>query len=101
MKSLLCNVADIPADGTLKVDFFGRSAHAYLVDGRPQVALDICLHLGGPLRREGDRFVCEWHGAAFACGDGRCLDGPASPDSKLMLIPTRCENGKLMYVYGE
>lgn len=101
MKAPLCRVAEIPADGTLTVDFFGREALVMQIDGQPRAVVNACLHLGGPLERCGERLVCVWHGAAFACADGRRLTGPAHPQARLMVIPTRIEDGTLFYVYGE
>lgn len=65
MKLSLCSVAEIPPDSAIKVDFFGREALVYLVDGRPRAVANICMHLGGPLAQQGERFVCAWHGATF------------------------------------
>lgn len=101
MKYPLCSVAEIPADGAKEVDFFGRSVLVYLVEGQPRAVANVCLHLGGPLHCEGDRFVCAWHGAEYAPADGRRLSGPVRPDAQLMRLPTRVEDGVLTYVYGE
>lgn len=101
MKYPLCSVAEIPADGAKEVDFFGRSVLVYLVEGQPRAVANVCLHLGGPLHCEGDRFVCAWHGAEYAPADGRRLSGPVRPAARLMRLPTRVEDGVLTYVYGE
>jgi nitrite reductase/ring-hydroxylating ferredoxin subunit len=101
MKAALCEVDQIPAEGVKKVDFFGREVLVLLQDGKAKAVVNTCLHLGGPLRLDGDKFVCEWHGAEFACSDGRCLKGPARPETRLMFLPTRIEQGVLNYVYGE
>lgn len=101
MKVPLCPVAEIPSEGTKEVDFFGRSVLIYLVDGQPRAIANVCLYLGGPLQCNGDRFVCSWHGAEYACADGRRLAGPVRQDTRLMTLPTRIEDGVLTYVYGE
>ncbi|WHZ24777.1 MAG: hypothetical protein OJF47_003889 [Nitrospira sp.] len=101
MKLALCKLEDIPDDKTKAGDFFGREALLMKVNGKPKATLNICMHLGGPMRREGGRFVCEWHGAEFECDRGKCLKGPADRDSRLITLPTRIENGMLTYVYGE
>lgn len=101
MKAALCKVADIPAQGSKQVDFFGREVLVFMDQGKPKAVLNYCLHLGGPLKLEGNQFVCQWHGAAFACADGKCVKGPARPESRLMIVPTRVEQGVLTYVYGE
>lgn len=101
MKALLCRVEEIPDEGTKVVDFFGREVLVYRVDGVAKAVANVCMHLGGPLQREGDAFVCAWHGAKFGCSDGQRLRGPARADTRLMFLPTRIEDGQLLYVYGE
>lgn len=101
MKVPLCKVGEIPEGGTRTVNFFGREVLVLKAEGKPKAILNICMHLGGPMKREGDKLVCEWHGAEFDCGQGRCLKGPARPDSRLIILPTRVEDGVLTYVYGE
>jgi len=53
------------------------------------------------MTRKNDTLVCAWHGAEFDCAKGVCLKGPARPDSELIVLPTRVEQGILTYVYGE
>lgn len=101
MKVPLCNVTDIPEEGALQVDFFGREVLVYRAYGHPKAVLNYCAHLGGPMKREGEQLVCQWHGAAFECRGGRCLKGPARPESMLIQLPVRIEDGILQYVYGE
>ncbi len=101
MKVPLCPVNEIPEEGAKAIDFFGRPVLVYKVDGRPRAIANVCLHLGGPLECKEDRFVCPWHGAEYARVDGRRLTGPARQDARLMVIPTRIEDGMLNYVYGE
>lgn len=101
MKAPLCPVAEIPDEGVKAVDFFGRPVLVYKVDGKPRAIANVCLHLGGPLNLEGEKFVCQWHGAEYACADGRRLAGPVRQDARLMTLPTRIENDTLVYVYGE
>ncbi len=101
MKVPLCKLEEIPEGKTKAVDFFGREVLVLKVEGKPKAILNICMHLGGPLRQEGKRLICQWHGAEFECDQGKCLKGPATPDSQLIILPTRVENGMLTYVYGE
>jgi nitrite reductase/ring-hydroxylating ferredoxin subunit len=101
MKVPLCRVDEIPDDGAKTVDFFGREALALNVEGRPKAVMNVCLHLGGPLQRDGEKLVCAWHGAEWACATGRHLAGPGRPDAHLLALPTRIEDGVLTYVYGE
>lgn len=101
MKAHLIAMKDIPDQGTQKIDFFGREALAYKVDGVPRVALNYCQHLGGPLELKDGKFTCNWHGAEFSCRTGLCEKGPATKGSKLIFLPTQIENGDLYYIYGE
>ena len=96
-----CKLEEIPEGKTKAVDFFGREVLVLNVEGKPKAILNICMHLGGPMRREGNTLICQWHGAEFDCHQGKCLKGPASPDSRVIILPTRVENGMLTYVYGE
>ena len=68
---------------------------------RPQAVANVCSHLGGPLERCGDRLVCAWHNAEFDAGTGERLSGPARPETRLMILPTRIINGVLTYVWGQ
>jgi nitrite reductase/ring-hydroxylating ferredoxin subunit len=101
MKVPLCKVEEIPDEGVKSVDFFGREALVLNVNGETKAVLNYCMHLGGPMKREKDKLVCTWHGAEFDCAKGANLKGPARPDSRLIILPTRVEDGVLTYVYGE
>ena len=101
MRVALCKVAEIPDEGARTVEFFGREVLVYKVDGQPKAVMNVCMHLGGPLSLQGDHFVCSWHGAEFGTRNGRRLQGPAVPESRLLTLPTRVEEGVLTYVYGE
>jgi len=101
MKVPLCRIDEIPNEGAKTVEFFGREVLVLKVDGAPKAIANVCMHLGGPLQREGDKLVCAWHGAEFGCADGRRLKGPARADTRLMELPTRIVDGALTYVYGE
>ena len=101
MKVSLCKVEEISDEGVKTVDFFGREALILKINGESKAMLNYCMHLGGPMKREKDKLVCAWHAAEFDCAKGICLKGPARPDSQLIILPTRVENGVLTYVYGE
>ena len=99
MQQPLVPVTDIPDEGALSVDFFGRDVLVLKVDGRPQAVANVCTHLGGPLERCGETLVCAWHGAEYSVGTGARISGPG-PDSRLMRLPTKVVDGVLTYVYG-
>jgi nitrite reductase/ring-hydroxylating ferredoxin subunit len=101
MKVPLCKLEEIPDEGTKTVGFFGRDVLVFKANGNPKAVLNFCMHLGGPMQRDGNRLVCQWHGAEFDRHHGKALKGPAHPDSRLITLPTRIEDGVLTYVYGE
>lgn len=101
MKHPLCNINEIPEEGSLIVPFFGREVHVYKVNGIPRAVANVCLHFGGPLECKDGKFVCAWHGAEFAMKDGRRLKAPAPSNSRLMFLSTTVDDGVLNYVWGE
>lgn len=100
MKADICAVADIPRQGSLKVELFGRPLHVVMTgEGRPLAYADVCLHFGGPLEcREDGVFECAWHQATFERDTGARIDGPAPSQSRLMRLSTVSEDGMLKYV---
>jgi nitrite reductase/ring-hydroxylating ferredoxin subunit len=72
-----------------------------MVNGKPRAFINVCLHHGGPLVLHGDRFTCQWHGSQFDARTGHALPGPVRPDARLIMIPTRVEEGTLVYVYDD
>lgn len=101
MKVPLCKIEEIPAEGAKAIDFLGREVLVFEAEGKPKAVLNVCMHLGGPMKLEDGKFVCQWHGAEFECASGRRLKGPARPEARLIVLPTRVEDGMLTYVYGE
>jgi nitrite reductase/ring-hydroxylating ferredoxin subunit len=101
MREPLINISDIPEAGTVTADLSGREVLVMLLNGRPRAYLNVCMHHGGPLSLEGDTFACEWHGSRFDARSGRALSGPVRPDARLIMLPTRVEDGVLTYVYEE
>ncbi len=101
MEQPLIAVDDIPDEGAVTVDFFGREVLVYNVDGLPRATANVCTHLGGPLQRCDGGFVCAWHGATFDGASGARLSGPAAPGSRLMTLPTRVVDGVLTYVWPD
>ena len=93
----LCQVKEIPEEGAKIADFFEREVIALKVEGQLKVYLNICPHLGGSLRREGNKLICQSHHSEFDCRNGQCLRGPAHPQSRLLHVPTFVEEGVLTY----
>ena len=86
-----------------EVDFFGRSVLVLRTQGQLRAYVNICTHLGGPLRLapDGASFQCQWHQACFDARSGRATCAPARPDSRLIRLPITVEAGRVTYVYGE
>lgn len=101
MKVPLCKIDEISWGETKKVDFFGREVLVFEVDGKLKAVLNYCMHLGGPMERRDGNLACHWHGAEFDCIQGKRLKGPARPDARLIVLPTRVEEGTLFYEYGD
>jgi nitrite reductase/ring-hydroxylating ferredoxin subunit len=101
MREELIAVSDIPAEGTVTADLRGREVLVMLLNGRPRAYLNVCMHHGGPLSLADDTFVCEWHGSTFDARTGHAISGPVRPDARLIMLPTRVEDGVLTYVYEE
>ena len=101
MKEPLIKVSAIPEEGSVTVGLLGREVLVLLLNGKPRAYLNVCMHHGGQLIRERDTFTCEWHGSRFDVRTGRALSGPVRSDARLIMLPTRVEDGVLTYVYEE
>ena len=101
MKEPLIQVSDIPEGGTVTADLLGREVLVTFLNGKPRAYLNVCMHHGGSLTLEGGTFTCDWHGSTFDVRTGLALSGPVRPDARLIMLPTRVENGVLTYVYEE
>jgi nitrite reductase/ring-hydroxylating ferredoxin subunit len=97
----IARVSDIPQTGSVPADLLGREVLVTMVNGKPRAYINVCQHHGGPLVLEGDRFTCEWHGSQFDARTGHALSGPVRPDARLIMLPTRVEEGTLVYVYDD
>jgi nitrite reductase/ring-hydroxylating ferredoxin subunit len=101
MRSALIRVDEIPQNEAVTVDLFGREVLVMLLNGKPRAFANVCMHHGGPLTLDGDTLTCQWHGARYDARTGRVIAGPARPDARLIMLPTRIEEGILTYVYDE
>jgi nitrite reductase/ring-hydroxylating ferredoxin subunit len=101
MRETLIPLADIPETGTVTVDLLGREVLVMLQNGKPRAFVNVCMHHGGQLVLEDDRFTCQWHGAQYDARTGKALSGPVRPDARLIMLPTHVEDGILIYAYDE
>jgi len=97
----LLPVTEIPETGSVSADLLGREVLVTMVNGHPRAYINVCQHHGGPLVLEGDRFTCTWHGSQYDVRTGHALSGPVRPDARLIMLPTRVEEGTLVYVYDD
>jgi nitrite reductase/ring-hydroxylating ferredoxin subunit len=101
MREPLIRMDEIPEEGTVTADLLGREVLVMLLNGKPRAYVNTCMHHGGPLTLDGDTFTCEWHGSTSEARSGKALSGPVRSDARLMMLPTRVEDGVLTYVYDE
>jgi nitrite reductase/ring-hydroxylating ferredoxin subunit len=101
MKVPLAPLSEIKEDSLKEVDFFGRSVVLVKSGGLYNAFANQCAHASGPLSLESGQFKCQWHGATFKTLNGQHIDGPRGSCSSLIRIPTRVEDGQLVYVYDE
>ena len=101
MRNALIRVNEIPKTGAVTVELLGREVLVMLLNGKPRAFANVCMHHGGPLTLDGDTLTCEWHGARYEARTGRVISGPPRPDARLIMLPTRIEDGVLTYVYDE
>jgi nitrite reductase/ring-hydroxylating ferredoxin subunit len=101
MREALIRVSEIPASGAITVDLLGREVLVALLNGKPRAFANVCMHHGGPLTLDGDEFTCRWHGSTFDARTGRAMSGPVRSDARLIMLPTRIEDGVMTYVYDE
>jgi nitrite reductase/ring-hydroxylating ferredoxin subunit len=101
MKEPLIPMSEIPEEGAVTADLLGREVLVTMLSGKPRAYLNVCMHHGGPLSLERDTFTCGWHGSTFEARSGKALSGPVRSDARLIMLPTRVEDGVLTYVYDE
>ena len=101
MKVPLAAITDIEEGQLREVEFFGRSVLLTRSGPVYSAFANHCAHASGPLLLEDGQFRCQWHGATFNPQNGMQHDGPRGSVSGLIRIPTRVEDGQLMYVWGE
>jgi nitrite reductase/ring-hydroxylating ferredoxin subunit len=101
MTEALIAVSDIPESGAVSAELMGRPVLVTMINGKPRAYLDVCMHHGGPLTLEDDHFTCQWHGSQYDARTGHAQSGPVRPDARLIMLPTRVEDGVLVYTYED
>lgn len=101
MKVPLAAISDIFENQPTEVEFFGRNIILIKSGELYNAFANYCPHASGPLTLEEGMFKCQWHGATFKTLNGQQTDGPRGSGSSLIRLPTRIEDGQLLYVWGE
>jgi nitrite reductase/ring-hydroxylating ferredoxin subunit len=99
MRHELIAVSDIPQSGTVTAYLLGREVLVTMLNGKPRAYVNVCMHHGGPLVLEDERFTCQWRGAQYDSRTGHALSGPVRPEARLIMLPTRVDQGMLVYKY--
>jgi len=71
------------------------------IDGQARAIMKVCLHLGGPLERDGDELVCSRRNARSSLDGGSKLAGPGHPDLPLLHLPIKVIDGVVNYVHKD
>jgi nitrite reductase/ring-hydroxylating ferredoxin subunit len=72
-----------------------------LPNGKPRVVANVCMHHGRPLTLDGDTLTCQWQGVQYDARSGPAMSGPPRREARLIVLPTRTEDGVLDYVYDD
>ena len=99
MEMLLANESDVVEGQQKDIDFAGRPVILVRKNGKVHAYINVCTHLGGPCKLQGDVLHCEWHGSDFEIETGKALNPPAPKDSKLVKLPIVIKEGKIFYKY--
>jgi nitrite reductase/ring-hydroxylating ferredoxin subunit len=102
MKTVLCQLHELPDQGAREFEVSGRSVLALRDGSQVYVYLNICPHLGTPLNWEPDQFLnndgayirCSTHGALFIKDSGECILGPCR-GMPLSSVPVTVENNEV------
>ena len=102
-ETFLINESDIKEAESKEIDFFGRPAILFKLDGEIHAYINCCTHVGGPMKlkvKPDTAYLdCTWHDSHFDAKTGQCLREPAPMDSKLIRLPIQVKEGKVFYVY--
>lgn len=99
MEIPLADEKDVPEGGQKEVDFAGRPAIVVKKNGKYYAYINCCTHTGGPVKLQGDKLHCQWHGSDFEHDSGKALTAPAPTGSGLISLPIQVKDGKVVYVY--
>ena len=103
-EAFLANENEIKEGESKEVDFAGRPAILFRLNGEVHAYINCCTHVGGPMKLKVKPDVepyldCRWHDSHFDAKTGQCLREPAPLDSKLIKLPIQVKEGRIFYVY--
>jgi naphthalene 1,2-dioxygenase system ferredoxin subunit len=93
----VAEVADIPEDGTLLVNFESAPVCLYNCSGKIYATDDICSHGEASLADgfiEGEEIECPLHQGKFHIPTGKATAAPCTVDIKV--FPVKIENGAVL-----
>lgn len=94
---LLGKAADVPPGRSKTFVAHGKKVLVSNVKGTFIAYENLCPHMGGAMRYDGERIVCSWHGAQFAPATG-ISTGNITEGSKLTPLEVVVEGEDLYYV---
>jgi nitrite reductase/ring-hydroxylating ferredoxin subunit len=75
----LIPVSDIPESGTVSAELLGREVLVTMVNGKPRPFINVCMHHGGPVALEDDRFTCQGTGRSSTFARDTRSQDPSGP----------------------
>lgn len=95
-KIRLGTIAEVPPGRSKTFVAHGKKILVANVGGELKAYENLCPHMGGVMRYDGERLVCAWHGAQF---DPRTGDGRANiaEGSKLTPMTVTVEGGVVYF----
>ena len=103
MEVFLANDNEVKESETKEIDFAGRPAILFRLNGTVYAYINCCTHVGGPMKlkvKPDTAYLdCAWHDSHFDAETGQALREPAPLDSKLIKLPIQVKEGKVFYVY--
>ena len=93
--NFIIDLEELKEQRALNFVYKGRKSILLYNDGKIKAFENICTHKGGPSKLEGNKLVCQWHGAIFDPITGEVIKGPAPQGSRLTLVSLKEQEGRI------
>lgn len=93
--NLITTVDMLKEYNAMDFDLRGKRCILLYNNGEIRAFQNICTHKSGPNQLQGEKLVCQWHGATFDPLTGKALSRPAPDGSELPAISLKIEDGKI------